>query len=108
MNGIQVNLLEAREAGRCFWQYSYEVTSSKPLDSRAFLTLRSLGFLPNGQGFGFHQVLEGGKSAPVPEEIKWDTRVAPTSKVEVERGDGGTSLVPSYVYRVAIEIDSRD
>lgn len=108
MNGIQVNLLEAREAGRCFWQYAYEVTSSKPLDSRAFLTLRSLGFLPNGQGFGFHQVIGESGTAPVPDEIKWNTRVDPSSKVEVERGDGGTSLVPSYVYRVDIEIDSGD
>lgn len=106
MSGINIKFVDSTSLGRCYSRTTYEIHSTRPIDSNTFISLVDLGFMSNGQGRGIKQIVDG-KEVPVPDKIAWDTRIPPSVVVEnVE--NGRKTFTRSYVYKVEILCDSGD
>lgn len=125
---LTIESLGGRQLGRCYHSYSYRVTSTSPLAAPFFAALRESGTVSNGQGFGYVQELPDGKTAPVPAEIKWNTRPEPSGHDVVEgveedeytgkptgrppRAWNGEPCKPTqmayWTYRIDVAVDSSD
>ena len=125
---LTVESLGGRQLGRCYHSYSYRVTSTSPLAAPFFAALRASGAVSDGQGFVVLQELPDGKTAPVPAEVKWNSRPEPSGADEVPAIDvddrtgqptgkpalawTGAPIGPTkmsyWTYRIDVAVDSSD